>query len=197
MAAQLAAKQPTLFPLCLIFQVLQHLELVSVALGLLINLVSGEPANSRQLASMQAESSSRQGAAADDSCSLVSLLCSVMTAVGELLQQAADDEGMSDAAAARAPSRRTSSAAGSGLEDDNSAGEASIVEAYCAMLLGFLVRDCQDVAQCVPKMLEGQSLQPIVEAVQRCLNFYISTGAITEHTRNTLEELLQQLSRCG
>lgn len=178
---------------------LQQLDLISVALGLLINLVSGEPANSRRLASTAARFGSSSADDVCDDASLVPLLCKVMTAVGELLQRASEDEQM-EAGAATPPvhqSRSQAAAAGSahGI-DDNSAGEASIVEAYCAMLLGFLVRDCEDVARCVPQLLHGQSLQPVVDAVQRCVSFYISAGAITDHTKNTLEELLQHLSKC-
>lgn len=172
-----------------------------MALGLLINLVSGEPNNSRQLAHTATDTSNSQNTAAHSSRSLVTLLCNIMTAVGELLQQTTAHEG-GDAAAAVDVGRSavtadsSYSAAVGHLQDDNSAGEASIVEAYCAMLLGFLVRDCQEVSQCVVQMLEGQSLQPIMEAVQRCLDFYISTGAITDHTRNTLEDLLEHLRKC-
>lgn len=190
--------------LLLVLQVLQHLELISVALGVLINLVSGEATNSKLLANIAASSDSfgSQDTTVDDNSSLVCLLCKVMAAVGDLLQQAAVDEEMQDAAVkgnadpgSRASARRSSTASGGSALDENSAGEASIVEAYCAMLLGFMVRDSSEVAQCVPHMLEGQSLQPIVDAVQRCLNFYISTGAITDHTRNTLDELLRHLNK--
>eukprot|EP00775_Hariotina_reticulata_P010495 gene10495-10655_t len=92
-------------------QVLQHLELISVALGLLINLVSGDAANSKRLTALS------------------------YTMAG----------------------------------------------------------DCPEVAVTVASSLQDQSLQPIVCAVQRCLSFYVSTGAITEHARSTLEQLLQHL----
>jgi len=68
-----------------------------------------------------------------------------------------------------------------------------LFEVYCGMLLGFLVRDCPEVAPAVASTLQDKSLQPIVCAVQRCLSFYVSTGAITDHTRSTLEQLLQHL----
>jgi hypothetical protein len=154
---------------------------------------------------------------------LVPLLCTVMTAVGSLLQQqeeqeaaaqqqqqerAAEGLGSSSTPAPAAAGfnllgspRGSESASGSagGLPTDgnSAAGEASIIEVYCGMLLGFLVRDCADLAAVVAQQLEGGTLQPVVGAVQRCLHFYVSTGAITEHTKVTLEELLQHLSSCA
>ncbi|WIA08618.1 hypothetical protein OEZ85_008047 [Tetradesmus obliquus] len=223
-------------------QVLKHLELLSVALGVLINLVSGEPGNSRRLAGLDPAAAAAAAAAAGGDCmdtdlqedsqqqqqqgvsceGLVPLLCTVMTAVGRLLQQqeekdaaqqqqqqgaAAGAAGSSTPAAAAAGAfnllgspRGSESASGSAsghLDGNSAAGEASIIEVYCGMLLGFLVRDCADLAPVVAAQLEGGSLQPVVGAVQRCLHFYVSTGAITEHTKVTLEELLQHLNSCA
>lgn len=211
-------------------QVLKHLELISVALGVLINLVSGEPGNSRKLASIGAPPAGGSSSSMDDASQqqeqqqqgLLGLLCTVMTAVGRLLEQqqeemdAAEQQqaggsngdhssnwgvGCARGAAADTLSggehplgSPTGSGVLGGAADSSIAGEASIVEVYCGMLLGFIVRDCADLAEVVAQQLEGASLQPIVCAVQRCLNFYVSTGAITEHTRTTLEELLQHLS---
>jgi hypothetical protein len=229
-----------------VMQVLKHLELLSVALGVLINLVSGEPGNSRRLAGLDPAAAAAAAAAApvdgdsmdtdlqEDSqqqlqqvlsCEgLVPLLCTVMTAVGSLLQQQEEQDAAAqqqqqeraaagfDSSSTPAPAaaggfnllgspRGSESASGSagGIPTDgnSAAGEASIIEVYCGMLLGFLVRDCADLAPVVAKQLEGGTLQPVVGAVQRCLHFYVSTGAITEHTKATLEELLQHLNSCA
>jgi hypothetical protein len=224
-------------------QVLKHLELLSVALGVLINLVSGEPGNSRRLAGLDPAAAAAAAAAAAEpagsdsmdidtqedsqqqqqggSCEgLVPLLCTVMTAVGSLLQQQEEKEAAQQqqgAAAGFGSSSSTPAAAGGAamnllgsprgsesasgsasahLDGSSAAGEASIIEVYCGMLLGFLVRDCADLAPVVAQQLEGGTLQPVVGAVQRCLHFYVSTGAITEHTKVTLEELLQHLNSC-
>jgi hypothetical protein len=224
-------------------QVLKHLELLSVALGVLINLVSGEPGNSRRLAGLDPAAAAAGPADGDSmdtdlqedsqqqlqqglSCEgLVPLLCTVMTAVGSLLQQqeeqdaAAQQQQQQERAAAgfdssstpapaaaggfnllgspRGSESASGSAGGIPTDGNSAAGEASIIEVYCGMLLGFLVRDCADLAPVVAKQLEGGTLQPVVGAVQRCLHFYVSTGAITEHTKMTLEELLQHLNSCA
>ncbi|KAF6263679.1 wings apart-like protein regulation of heterochromatin-domain-containing protein [Scenedesmus sp. NREL 46B-D3] len=164
-------------------QVLKHLELLSVALGVLINLVSGEPGNSRRLAGLDpaaaaasavehADSDHMDTGPHDDSqqqqqqegisCEgLVPLLCTVMTAVGGLLQQQEEQEAtqqqQQQGAAAGGGSitlapaaggcnllgspRASESASGSAsgpMDGSSAAGEASIIEVYCGMLLGFL-----------------------------------------------------------
>lgn len=209
--------------------VLQHLDLLSVALGVLINLVSNEPQHSRKLAAAQPVAAA---AAPGDSsgsstgvCSFVQLLCTVVSALGQLLQQHMDQEDLVDESQQRAaaplhppptagkpsPSGTTAAAAAGVLPSSgvkvvtsptaaaealgsDTASEASIVEVYSGMLLGFLVRDGDPaLAQAVAAQLPGNSLEPLTSATGRCLDFYVRTGAITEHTRGTLEELLRHL----
>jgi len=105
-------------------QVLQHLELISVALGLLINLVSGDAANSKRLTAHSCTvtggqlldgnpgNSKRSAAAAAAravvacpsatavSGSSVQLLCTVMATLGRLLQRNKHAEGATNAAPA-------------------------------------------------------------------------------------------------
>jgi hypothetical protein len=194
--------------------VLKHLELVSVSLGVLMNLVSNEPQHSKQLAA-----AGDQGAAGSSSSSGVSsfvrLLCTVMSALGQLLQQCneAEEAGFAAArgAAAAAAGSPPGGAAGAGPTSgakvvtspsaavealgSNTASEASIVEVYSGILLGFLVRDGGPLlAQEVCALLPGRSLDPLLLATGRCLDFYVRTGAITDHTKATLEQLLQQLN---
>jgi hypothetical protein len=77
----------------------------------------------------------------------------------------------------------------------NTASEASIVEVYAGILLGFLVRDGgPDLAAAVAALLPGGNLDALSSSTARCLDFYVRTGAITDHTRVTLEQLLQQLA---
>jgi hypothetical protein len=211
--------------------VLQHLELVSVALGVLMNLVSNEPQHSRRLAAAGSQDAAAAAAAGDVSgsalggdngsstevSSFVRLLCTVMTALGQLLHhhneseeaalappQAAATDSAAAAATAAGGSRgealpagakvvTTPSAAADAL-GSNSVSEASIVETYSGILLGFLVRDGgAGLAASVAALLPGGSLDPLLSATGRCLDFYVRTGSITDHTRSTLEQLLRQL----
>lgn len=177
--------------------VLKHLELVSVALGVLMNLVSNEPQHSRQLAAAGDGGGGSNGGGRVSS--FVHLLCTVMSALGQLLQhqQDPDDQpGSRTTAAAAAPGAKvvTSPSAAAEALGSNTASEASIVEVYSGILLGFLVRDGgPPLAQAVCALLPGRSLDALTSATGRCLDFYVRTGAITDHTKATLELLLRQL----
>lgn len=192
--------------------VLKHLELVSVSLGVLMNLVSNEPQHSKQLA---AAGGAAGGSSSSGVSSFVWLLCTVMSALGQLLQHYNEAEEAGSAAARGAAAAAAGSppegAAGAGVSSgakvvtsasaaaealgSNTASEASIVEVYSGILLGFLVRDGgPGLAQEVAALLPGGSLDPLLSATGRCLDFYVRTGAITDHTKVTLEQLLQQLN---
>jgi hypothetical protein len=209
--------------------VLQHLELVSVALGVLMNLVSNEPQHSRRLAAAGSQDATAAAGGVSGSAlggdngsstevsSFVRLLCTVMTALGQLLQHHNESEEAAaappQAAAATDPAAAAAAGAGSKGEalpagakvvttpsaaadalGSNSVSEASIVETYSGILLGFLVRDGgAGLAASVAALLPGGSLDPLLSATGRCLDFYVRTGAITDHTRSTLEQLLRQL----
>lgn len=185
--------------------VLQHLDLLSVALGVLINLVSNEPQHSRKLAAAGAGEAGSAASSSQGVSTFVQLLCTVVSALGQLLQQHMDQEEAGSQQAAAGPSSAaaglpagakvvTSPSAAAEALGSNTASEASIVEVYSGMLLGFLVRDGDpDLAQAVAAQLPGSSLEPLTSATGRCLDFYVRTGAITDHTRTTLEQLLRHL----
>lgn len=218
--------------------VLQHLELLSVALGVLMNLVSNEPQHSQQLAAgkaaaatVAAGSSDGGGGDGHGDSTFVALLCTVVTALSQMLQRAEDEDaaaqetGLDDSSGVTAaepvelggegcghpfdtsakrvstcPAAAAAAAAGGAAElseafGNNKASEASIVEVYSSILLGFLVRDGgPQLAQAVAAMLPGGSLDPLLSSTARCLDFYMRTGAITDHTRTTLEGLMRELA---
>lgn len=76
-------------------------------------------------------------------------------------------------------------------------GEAigSIVEVYAAILLGFLVEGDQTAQVEAAALLPGGTLKSVVAAVQRCLQFYVTAGALTQHTENSLRALLASLQK--
>lgn len=188
-----------------------------MALGLLINLVSGVPGNSRLLTQLAAGGGSAgSGSVGSDqaipgaSSALVPLLCSIMAAVAALQQQQqlsnCDQSGTVDNSNTAAGGRQqqeqqllrdvapaSSPPSATATDTADAAGEASIVEVYCGVLLGFLVRDCPSLGPSVASSLGDSGLDLVVNAVRRCLHFYVSAGAITDHTRGTLQELLAQL----
>jgi hypothetical protein len=199
--------------------VLQHLELVSASLGVLMNLVSNEPQHSRQLAAGgagDAAAATGSSGSSGDVSSFVRLLCTVMTALGQLLKHHMDQDSADPAAGDPSPTPAAAAAGGGGGSSaglptgakvvtspsdaaealgSNTASEASIVEVYSGILLGFLVRDGgPGLAAAVAGLLPGGSLDPLTSATGRCLDFYVRTGAITDHTKATLQALLQQLT---
>ena len=71
------------------------------------------------------------------------------------------------------------------------------MEVYSAILLGFLVEGCPAARREAAALLPGASLAPVVAAVERCLHFYVSTGAITKGNEDSLRGLLASLQAGG
>ena len=65
---------------------------------------------------------------------------------------------------------------------------------YASLLAGFLISSDPALQQIVGRSLAAGSIQPVIDGVQRCLEFYMSTGAITERTESSLKTLLVTLS---
>ena len=79
------------------------------------------------------------------------------------------------------------------LEHGEGEGAASIVEVYAAILLGFLIEGHAEAHAEAVALLPGNSIEPVVAAVARCLQFYISANAITATTEQALRSLLAAL----
>ena len=48
------------------------------------------------------------------------------------------------------------------------------------MLLGFAIQDCPSARALAASLMPGGTRDPLVAAIQQCLAFYISAGAITD-----------------
>jgi len=144
-------------------RVVASLEVVSLALGLLINLVEGAEKCKAQLLAW-------------DGGVLELLANLVSSGSGNNTREAADNEVTAD-----------------DLDLDEAEGEASIVEVYAAMLLGFLVEPDAALRQRAAAMLPGGTLQPVIAAVEKCLEFYTRTDTITEATGAKLRDLIASL----
>jgi hypothetical protein len=222
-------------------QVLDFMELTSVALGLLINLASSDTQHTIQLLQQQQTQQQQQqqqqpmgrrqaaAAASPDPPDLLPLLCAVMSATTsaasagmdntpakvqcqhqqhQLQNQQQQQQMFSPLTGPLGRSLRRSSAAGAGdatpggayvtegcLMADKDRGEASIVEVYSGMLLGFMVQASSKAREAASKLLPGGDLRVVVGAVERCLQFYVQTGAITDSSRAKLEGLLKHLQQ--
>jgi len=145
------------------------LDVISIALGLLINLAEGVEDNKRRILAWDG--------------GILELLVHIMelSAQKSTCGTSGDGSGGADEVTA------------DDLEIDEAEGEASIVEVYAAMLLGFLVEGDPKLRQRAAALLPGGSLQPVVSAVERCLEFYIRADAITDSTSAKLKKLLASL----
>jgi len=72
-------------------------------------------------------------------------------------------------------------------------GTGSIIEVYASILLGFLVEGDEAARKEACGELPGGSLECVVSAVERALNFYVSAGAITQGSEQSLRSLVASL----
>lgn len=79
------------------------------------------------------------------------------------------------------------------LREGEGEATAATVESYAAILLGLLVKDSASARVEAQQIFSGISLETVIEAIQRCLVFYLRAGALTEQMENTLKELVVAL----
>ena len=79
------------------------------------------------------------------------------------------------------------------LQHGEGEAAASIVEVYAAILLGFLVEGNKEAQKNAVMYLPGETMAPVVSAVQKCLQFYVAAGALTQRTEASLRALLASL----
>ncbi len=170
---------------------------LSSCLGLLINLAGCGPDLRRRLRELRLPAAG--GAAAGGSATgLVALLCGLISSVAGAAGVGGAAAGAPGAPGA-SPSKRRTSAGGSeevtldSLEAGEGQGAASILEAYAAILAGFLVEGDAAARAEAAALLPDGSLAPVVAAVARCLQFYLTAGAITRRTEDSLRALLAAL----
>ena len=66
---------------------------------------------------------------------------------------------------------------------------------YAATLCGFLVVDDAALRSEAAALLPGQTLEPLVSAIQRMLHFYVNTGTIVQQAEARLRDLVTALSK--
>eukprot|EP00884_Botryococcus_braunii_P011921 jgi/Botrbrau1/2072/Bobra.0047s0035.1 len=168
--------------------VLENMDILSVGLGVLIN-VAENGGSSRAHLPGPSSPPLRQDITCEDGDSgkskLLPLLCRLIRAGG------GGEEPPS-------PLKRRSSFGGvevteAALRRGEEEGNAAIVEVYASLLLAFLLEGDPAACEEAAAMLPGGSLQGVVGAVERCLSFYLDTGAITARTEAGLRRLLASL----
>lgn len=69
----------------------------------------------------------------------------------------------------------------------------ALMQIYASLLAGFLVTTDPSLKETLIAQLSSGSIQPVIEGVQNCLEFYLSTGAITGQTEKSLRDVLTAL----
>ena len=69
------------------------------------------------------------------------------------------------------------------------------MQVYAATLCGFLVMEDAALRKEAAALLPGQTLEPLVSAIQRMLHFYVNTGTIVQQAEARLRELVTALSQ--
>lgn len=80
------------------------------------------------------------------------------------------------------------------LGDLEEASNAAILQVYAALLIGFLVAPWPEACKEAAAALSSNSLAPIKNGIQHCLQFYKDAGAITVKTQQSLRRLLDTLA---
>lgn len=81
------------------------------------------------------------------------------------------------------------------MADNEDNGNASIIEVYSALLLGFLLAGDERSQAEVSNTLG--SLNPVIASIRRCLGFYVDAGALTSQSEESLRKLLAALCHTG
>jgi len=79
------------------------------------------------------------------------------------------------------------------LKDGEGEAIGSIVEVYAAILLGFLVEGDRAAQAEAAATLPGGTMAPVVAAIRRCFQFYVTAGALAQHTEASLRDLIASL----
>lgn len=154
---------------------------LSGCLGVLINIAEHRP-DTRQR--MRAFTCAIKGG--EDTAKMMTLLCRLVSTAHTSSEEkggGVDGDGQPTADEVTLDTLETGEEQGAGL----------IVEVYAAILLGFLIDGDAGAQSEAAALLPGGTLDPVIAAVARCLQFYINAGAITSKTEGSLRRLLASL----
>ena len=163
------------------------LDELNGCLGLLINCAEEDKDNRVRMRALQVSSLDGGGTGG-----LVSMLSRLISSVmGEKSGGGNNEQGDGEGTAPSASQAEEVTL--DALQQGDGEAAASIVEVYAAILLGFLIEGDTVAQGEAAELLPGKSLVPVIAAVQRCLNFYVNAGAVTQRTEASLRALLASL----
>lgn len=156
-------------------------ELVNLLLGLLINVVEKDEALRSDLAALcrhEAAASPRGPAGpCADGGGLLHLLCRLIFAGQRVAEKAkAEEEVTADM-----------------VTTSEAKGESTINRAYASILLGFIICDDAPMKDAVARILPGESLESLVDALEEFSQFLNSVHAVTDGQAAALNKLLAKI----
>lgn len=170
------------------------LDELNGCLGVLINCAEENRENRVRMRTMPLLGSSQEtdsgaataGGGAELSSGLVGIL-------GRLISTVMSDSNDKSAAEGAHESSQPEEVTLDALQHGEGEAAASIVEVYAAILLGFLVEGDKKAQEEASTVLPGNSMDCVISAVQKCLHFYVTAGALTQRTEASLRALLASL----
>jgi hypothetical protein len=168
------------------------LDELNGCLGVLINCAEENRENRVRMRTMPLLGNSQEAdgsggaAGGGDAGGLVGILGRLISTVMAASSGKAPADGVPDASQAEEVTLDA-------LQHGEGEAAASIVEVYAAILLGFLVEGDKKAQEEASNVLPGKSMECVISAVQKCLHFYVTAGALTQRTEASLRALLASL----
>ena len=167
------------------------LDEINGCLGLLINCVEEDLQNRAKLRNMPLPAGDDVGIGGVSGNGLVGLLSRLISNVMAAGGKGDPQEGKEGDVPTQASQGEEVTL--DTLQHGEGEAAASIIEVYAAILLGFLVEGDKKAQNEAAQHLPGKSLSPLISAVRKCLNFYVTAGALTQRTEASLRALLASL----
>lgn len=161
----------------------QDLDLLVVILGVLVNLVEKDTGNRARLAASSVTLPHSTGGSSEvRGCrrGVIALLCSIFLTrqgAGEAIHGAGMVATEANDEAAIMQSQREA--------------ENMIVEAYAALLLGFLSKESENARHSIALCLPGHSLKVLVPILERFVAFHLSLNMISSETHAAVADVIE------
>lgn len=161
----------------------QDLDLLVVILGVLVNLVEKDTGNRARLAASSVTLPRSTGGSSEvRGCrrGVIALLCSIF-----LTRQGAG-EAIHGVGMVAAEANDEAAIMQSQREAEN-----MIVEAYAALLLGFLSKESENARHSIALCLPGHSLKVLVPILERFVAFHLSLNMISSETHAAVADVIE------
>lgn len=161
----------------------QDLDLLVVILGVLVNLVEKDTENRARLAASSVilpRSTVGDFEVRECRRAVIPLLCSIF-----LTKQGAGEAAGGGGSLAMESNDEVA------IKQGQREAENMIVEAYAALLLGFLSKESKNARQAIALCLPGRNLKVLVPVLERFVAFHLSLNMISSETHACVTEVIE------